>query len=141
MQTNTNFSCDVDDDESCDHNNEDRFEEEQEDILTNTMVQNILSSEQIYDYFENVITVTLGQDFKPLDLFQDPHSQKLNSYGSKHSERNHKGHRMSNSIIEIYFILFIYFFPFETMIIMAHYSSLTHMNVKILKLRIHLIQF
>ncbi len=26
MQTNTNVSCDVDDDESCDHNNEDRFE-------------------------------------------------------------------------------------------------------------------
>jgi hypothetical protein len=44
MQTNTNVSSDVDDDESCDHNNEDRFEEEQEDILTYTMVQNILSS-------------------------------------------------------------------------------------------------
>ncbi len=39
------------------YNNEDRFEEEQKDILTNTMVQNILSFEQIYDYFENVITV------------------------------------------------------------------------------------
>jgi hypothetical protein len=33
MQTNINVSCDVDDDESCDHNNEDKFEEEQEDIL------------------------------------------------------------------------------------------------------------
>ncbi len=41
MQTNINVSCDVDDDESCDHNNENIFEEEQEDILTNTMVQNI----------------------------------------------------------------------------------------------------
>ncbi len=50
-QTNTNVSYDIDDDESCDHNNEYRFEEEQEDILTNTMVQNILSFEQIYDYF------------------------------------------------------------------------------------------
>jgi len=32
MQTNINVSCDIVD-ESCDHNNEDRFEEEQEDIL------------------------------------------------------------------------------------------------------------
>jgi hypothetical protein len=30
MQTNTNVSCDIDDDvESCNHNNEDRFEKEQ----------------------------------------------------------------------------------------------------------------
>jgi hypothetical protein len=28
MQINTNISCDVDDDESCDHNNESKFEEE-----------------------------------------------------------------------------------------------------------------
>jgi hypothetical protein len=33
MQTNTNVSCNVDDDESCHHNNEDRFEKEQEDLL------------------------------------------------------------------------------------------------------------
>jgi hypothetical protein len=65
MQTNTNVSCDVDDDESCDHNNEDRFEEEQENVLINTMVQNILSSKQIYDYFENIVTMALGQYFKP----------------------------------------------------------------------------
>jgi hypothetical protein len=51
MQTNINVSCDKDDDESCDHNNENRFEEEQEDILTDIMVQNILAFEQIYDYF------------------------------------------------------------------------------------------
>jgi hypothetical protein len=38
MQTNTNVSCDVDDDESCDHNNEDRFEEQQQDILIDIMV-------------------------------------------------------------------------------------------------------
>jgi hypothetical protein len=38
MPTNSNVSFDVDDDESCDHNNENRFEEEQEDILTYTMV-------------------------------------------------------------------------------------------------------
>jgi hypothetical protein len=35
------------------------------------MVQNILSSKQTYDYFENVVIVALGQDFKPLGLFQD----------------------------------------------------------------------
>jgi hypothetical protein len=38
MQTNTSVSCDIDDDESCDHNNENRFEDEQENILINTMV-------------------------------------------------------------------------------------------------------
>jgi hypothetical protein len=65
----------VDDDESCDHNNEGSFEEEQEEILTNTMVQNILSFEQIYDYFESAVIVALGQDFKPLSLFQDPHCE------------------------------------------------------------------
>jgi hypothetical protein len=37
-QTNINVSCDIDDDESCDHNNENRFEEEQEETLTNSMV-------------------------------------------------------------------------------------------------------
>ncbi len=68
MQTNTNVFCDIIDDESCDHNNEDKFQVEQEEILTYAMVQNILSFEQIYDCFENVITVTLGQDFKPLGL-------------------------------------------------------------------------
>jgi hypothetical protein len=52
MQTNINVICGIDDDESCDHNNENIFEEEQEDILTNTMLQNILSSEQIYDHCE-----------------------------------------------------------------------------------------
>jgi hypothetical protein len=36
----------------CDNNNEDGFEDEQKDILTNMMVQNILSFEQIYNYFE-----------------------------------------------------------------------------------------
>jgi hypothetical protein len=78
MQTNTNVFCDVDDDESCDHNNEGRFEEEQEDTLIDTMVKNILSFKQIYDYFENVVNVALGQDFKPLGLFQNPHCEELN---------------------------------------------------------------
>jgi hypothetical protein len=73
MQTNINVYYDIDDESSCDRNNEDRFEEEQEDIFKDTMVQNILSSEQMYDYFENVVSVALGQDFKPLGLFQVPH--------------------------------------------------------------------
>ncbi len=79
MQINTNVSCDLDDDdESCDHNNEDRFEEEPEDILINKMVQNILSFEQMYEYFENVVTMAPCQDFKPLGFFQDPHCEKMN---------------------------------------------------------------
>ncbi len=32
MQTNTNVFCNVDDDESCDDNNEDRFEEKKKHI-------------------------------------------------------------------------------------------------------------
>jgi hypothetical protein len=47
MQTNINVFYDVDDDESCDRNNENKFEKEQEDIFTYTMVQNILCSEQM----------------------------------------------------------------------------------------------
>jgi len=36
----------------------------------------------------------------------------------------------------------IFFFgPFETMVVMTHYSFLTHMNVMKLKLKIHLIHF
>jgi len=35
----------------------------------------------------------------------------------------------------------ISFGPFETMVIMAHYSFLTHMNVMKFKFKIHLIQF
>jgi hypothetical protein len=36
---------------------------------------------------------------------------------------------------------FFFLGPFETMVIMAHYSFLTRMNVKKLKLKIYLIQF
>jgi len=42
------------------------------------MVQNILSSKQIYDYFENHITMAPCQDFKSLGIFQDPHCEELN---------------------------------------------------------------
>jgi len=80
MQTDTNVPCNIDDDESCDHNNEYRFEGEQEDILIDTMVQNILFDEKIYDYFENVVTMAPSQDFKPLGLFKDPHCQELNFF-------------------------------------------------------------
>jgi hypothetical protein len=72
-----NNSCEAND-VPCDNYNEDEFEEEQEDISINTMVQNILSFEQIYDYFENVIHVALGKEFKPLGPFQDIHCEELN---------------------------------------------------------------
>ncbi len=42
------------------------------------MVQYVFSFKQIYDYFENVVIVALGQDFKSLGLFQDPHFEELN---------------------------------------------------------------
>jgi hypothetical protein len=54
----------------CDNNNEDRFEEEQENISIDIMVQDILSFEQIYNYFENVINVAPSKDFKVLGLFK-----------------------------------------------------------------------
>jgi hypothetical protein len=44
IQTNIDVFCDIDDDESCGHNNEDRFEEKQEEKLINKIMQNILSS-------------------------------------------------------------------------------------------------
>ncbi len=60
----------------CDNNNQDGFEEEQEDISIDTMMQNILSSAQIYDYFENVIIVAPSEDFKLLGHFQDIHCEE-----------------------------------------------------------------
>jgi hypothetical protein len=33
------------------------------------MVQNILSLKQVYDYFENVISMAPFEDLKPLDFF------------------------------------------------------------------------
>jgi len=71
-----NISCETSD-VPCDNYIEDEFDKEQEDISTDTMVQNILSFEQIYDYFENVILVALGKEFKPLGLFQDIHCENL----------------------------------------------------------------
>jgi hypothetical protein len=71
-----NISCETND-VPCDNNNENGFEEEPKDISTNTMVQNKLSFEQIYNYFENVIIVAFGEDFKPLGLFKDIHCEKL----------------------------------------------------------------
>ncbi len=62
----------------CDNNNEDGFEEEQEDISIDIMVLNILSFEQIFNYFQNVIIVTPSKEFKPLGLFQDIHREELN---------------------------------------------------------------
>ncbi len=58
------------------------------------MVQNMLYSENIYDYFENVVTMAPSQDFKPLGLFQDPHCEELNFptlfLGQPHSNQNTK---------------------------------------------------
>ncbi len=62
----------------CDNNNEDGFEKEQKNILIKTMVQNILSFEQIYNYFENAITMSPCKDFKLLGLFEDIHYEELN---------------------------------------------------------------
>jgi hypothetical protein len=62
----------------CDNNNEDGFEKEQKNILLDTMVQNILSFEQIYNYFENAITMASCKDFTLLGLFQDIHYEELN---------------------------------------------------------------
>ncbi len=39
MQTNTNVCYNINDDESYDHNNENKFEEEYKDILIDKMVQ------------------------------------------------------------------------------------------------------
>ncbi len=39
MQTNTNVCYNINDNESCDHHNENRFEEEYKDILIDKMVQ------------------------------------------------------------------------------------------------------
>jgi hypothetical protein len=78
----------------CDNNNENGFEKDQKDISINTMVQNILYSKQIYDYFENVITITPGEDFKLLGLFQDIHCEELNFrtliFGQPHSNQGTK---------------------------------------------------
>jgi len=42
MQTNIIASCDIDDDESCDHNNENRFEYEQKDVLKDNGVKHTI---------------------------------------------------------------------------------------------------
>jgi hypothetical protein len=78
----------------CDNNNEDGFEEEQEDISIDIMVQNILSFKQIYDYFENAITMAPCEDFKPLGLSQDIDREELNFpmlfFGQPHSNQGTK---------------------------------------------------
>ncbi len=57
-----NISCETND-VPCDSNNEDGFEDEQKYILTNTMVQNIFSFEQIYNYFEKCYNCCIRQRF------------------------------------------------------------------------------
>jgi hypothetical protein len=105
----------------CDNNNEDGFEEEQEDISIDIMVQNILSFKQIYDYFENAITMAPGEDFKPLGLFQDVDREELNFpmlfFGQPHSNQGtkklyqtiaqweflHKNHNFVTHILNLFF--------------------------------------
>jgi hypothetical protein len=59
--------------------------------------------------------------------------------GSKHLTRSQKGHQMLNIISQNQ--VFIYLLPFTTIIIMASQSFSPHMNVKELRVKIHLIQF
>ncbi len=63
-----NISCKTNDCHVTTTINEDGFEEEEENISIDIVVQNILSSKQIYNYIENVITMALGEDFKLLGL-------------------------------------------------------------------------
>ncbi len=59
--------------------------------------------------------------------------QISDALGSKHNQRNHKRCWMSDFVtkkLEIYL-----FIPFETMVIIAHYSFFTHMNGKKLKFK------
>lgn len=58
--------------------NEDGFEEIQENICTVTLVQNVLTTEQPTNLHNQLLVVAPGQGSKPLGLFQDVHSEKLN---------------------------------------------------------------
>jgi hypothetical protein len=59
--------------------------------------------------------------------------------GSKHNPKSQKGHQMLNITSQNQ--RFIYVLPFETMAIITTCSFFIQMNVKKLKLKIHLIQF
>ena len=72
------YEDDNDDNHSCKTNNEDGFKEQHKNIVTDTMVQNLLSSEQIYAYFKKTIVVAPRQDSKPLGLFYDEYSEEFN---------------------------------------------------------------
>jgi hypothetical protein len=111
----------------CDNNNEDGFEEEHEDISIDIMVQNILSSEQIYNYFENVITVVLGKDFKPLGLFQEIHCEELNFpmlfFGQPHSNQGTK---------KSYQTIALYEFLHKNHDFVTHIPNLFFLTIKVL---------
>ncbi len=59
-----NISCDTNN-VPCNNINEEGFEKKQENRSIGIMVQNILFSQQNYDYFQNAIIVAPSQDFKP----------------------------------------------------------------------------
>jgi heme/copper-type cytochrome/quinol oxidase subunit 4 len=57
--------------------------------------------------------------------------------GSKHVTRSQKRHKMFNIISQNQ--TFIFLLPFKTIVIMVSLSFFLHMNVKELKVKIHLI--
>jgi hypothetical protein len=55
----------------------DKFEEIIEKLATYTLVQDFLLLNQIMND-ENIITMALSQNYKPLGLFQDQNNKKCN---------------------------------------------------------------
>jgi hypothetical protein len=62
--------------ETFDSNNFETFEEIMEKNNIDTLVENILNSENIINDNQDSITIVLGKGFQPLGLFCDIHSKK-----------------------------------------------------------------
>ena len=60
-----------------DNLNIDNFEEDTEDLPSETLVHNFLDSEKIYD-FDNMISIAPSQEYSPVGIFKDKHSEELN---------------------------------------------------------------
>jgi hypothetical protein len=60
--------------------NSNKFEKMIEKLATNTLVQNFLSPNQIINDENIIITMALGQDYKPLRLFQDQSNKECNYF-------------------------------------------------------------
>ncbi len=54
------------------------FEEISKHIAIESLVQNILSSNEIHDDHENMLSLALSKEFKPLCPYQDIQSEKIN---------------------------------------------------------------